>query len=530
MKKLRGELVAAKNENEKLKDEYEKEKENLNKKIEELSAVQTAKETEKSQPPESKDKETVMVKPVVSTAAPAQRTKAQPQAQVQPTRHMPQQPQTATVRPTTTARVVAATRTQNVASVSPSSAATLNPNAAEFSPAATPAPVQGPPALVPIEQPEAVASEAIEAVATPLATVPPRQSEAEPQPSTSSSMTASVAPTLKRSREDEAGDEAAKKARSEEPALEQPRPQSKDNTPDDDVVVLSSSEEEDEPSEEEPPAEDEEDEDITEAEGDDLDEDDEDESAPPVVMEDDEAEEIEEDEEAAGGYEYPMASSADQDDDAVLVVESSDEEVEADTFMATEEIEESSNPLEDAGAVVPQMETVASTESTVTVEVSASVPSGAQVQVQSGGQFEDATEDSVVPSTPKLSSSETGATAQVPSFMFQAAVSEAPAATSSTPTFSSLAASASISPSSSGVKGASQEGIDRTAVDFSQFTGSAQPSTAAPTDFAALAKKGPSTCKILFFQFKIERICLYENSNFLVNLLDQVCLHFYPEK
>merc|ERR1719270_2060243 len=116
------------------------------------------------------------------------------------------------------------------------------------------------------------------------------------------------------------------------------------------------------------------------------------------------------------------------------------------------------------------------------------------------GQFEDAGDDSVVPSTPKLSGSgsETATTSQVPTFMFQSTAnpevgtSSTGAATPSGTTFGSLAAQASSSTSGqSGVKGASQEGIDRTSVDILQFAGgsTAAPSTAsAPTGFAALAQ------------------------------------------
>ena len=62
------------------------------------------------------------------------------------------------------------------------------------------------------------------------------------------------------------------------------------------------------------------------------------------------------------------------------------------------------------------------------------------------GQFEDAGDDSVVPSTPKLSGSgsETAATSQVPTFMFQSTAnpevgtSSTGAATTSGTTFGSL--------------------------------------------------------------------------------------------
>ena len=62
------------------------------------------------------------------------------------------------------------------------------------------------------------------------------------------------------------------------------------------------------------------------------------------------------------------------------------------------------------------------------------------------GQFEDAGDDSVVPSTPKLSGSgsETAATSQVPTFMFQSTAnpevgtSSTGAATASGTTFGSL--------------------------------------------------------------------------------------------
>ena len=89
------------------------------------------------------------------------------------------------------------------------------------------------------------------------------------------------------------------------------------------------------------------------------------------------------------------------------------------------------------------------------------------------GQFEDA-DDSVVPSTPKLvSSSEKPASPQVPSAFFggqpQASSVSEPGSSQVTPTFASLAASASASTSSSifgsPMKGG-QEGIDRTNVDF----------------------------------------------------------------
>ena len=101
------------------------------------------------------------------------------------------------------------------------SAAALNPNAAEFVPTSFAA------------EAEAAAVEPA-SVPPPLATVQPRQSSEEPaiMPSTSSGVTASVAPTLKRPRESEAEleDESAKKAR-EEPVAE---------------IVLSSSDEDEE--------------------------------------------------------------------------------------------------------------------------------------------------------------------------------------------------------------------------------------------------------------------------------------------
>merc|ERR1711956_12058 len=132
------------------------------------------------------------------------------------------------------------------------------------------------------------------------------------------------------------------------------------------------------------------------------------------------------------------------------------------------------------------------------------------------GQFEDAGDDSVVPSTPKLSAgsgSET-VTSQVPTFMFQSATnpeaiggaSVSGASGTGSTTFGALAAQASSSTSGqSGVKGASQEGIDRTSVDILQFTsGSAVTGTSttstptgfgaasAPTGFAALAQMAPT--------------------------------------
>ena len=497
IKKLRSDLLTARNDTEKLKSEHDKEKESLQKQIEELKSAKTDKKSEKG-PDETKPQE--MVKPVVSTTAPPQRVvKAQPQAQVQPTRHVVQQPQTATVRPTTTLRQVAGR--QNVASVSPSTAASLNPNAPDFTPAT---PVQ-----LPIEQVEAVAPAASEATSTPLATVPPRQSDEaststqQPQQPSTSSMTASVAPTLKRSREEEgeAGeeDEAPKRARASD---EQPEPSAIPVTQDDDIVVLSSDDEEDE-NEEEPPAEDEEDEDMSEEADSDEDIDDDEEQgqvAVGQVLDEDDEEEIEEDEEIE---DYEVQADA-QDEDAVLVVESDTDEEQVqddDAFMVAEEIEETSN-LEDSGAVVPQMpESVASSEAAQpqVLDVGANVPSESVVIQAQPSQFEDAADDSVVPSTPKLSSAESAVTPQVPTFMFQAAVSESAASvSSSTPTFSSLAASAaSVSPASSGVKGASQEGIDRTAVDFSQFAGTsgAASTSTASTGFAELAKKGPSKLK-----------------------------------
>ena len=149
----------------------------------------------------------------VSGGQQPQRTKAQPQAQVQPTRHAVQVPQTATIRPTQQVRTTVRPNTA-IASVSPSSAA-LNPSAAEFVPTSFAEEAAVEPASVP----------------PPLATVQPRQSSEEPiMPSTSSGVTASVAPTLKRPREEETEDESAKKAR-EEPVAE---------------IVLSSSEDEEE--------------------------------------------------------------------------------------------------------------------------------------------------------------------------------------------------------------------------------------------------------------------------------------------
>ena len=69
-------------------------------------------------------------------------------------------------------------------------------------------------------------------------------------------------------------------------------------------------------------------------------------------------------------------------------------------------------------------------------------------------------------------------------------------------TFSALAAQASSSTSGqSGVKGASQEGIDRTSVDILQFAGGSDTGTgsssaaSAPTGFAALAQMAPTKRK-----------------------------------
>merc|ERR550534_1836719 len=151
------------------------------------------------------------------------------------------------------------------------------------------------------------------------------------------------------------------------------------------------------------------------------------------------------------------------------------------------------------GAVVPQMggETGSSRVDESGTAVSSEATTSHQV-----GQFEDAGDDSVVPSTPKLSAgsgSET-VTSQVPTFMFQSATnpeaiggtSVSSASGTGSTTFGALAAQASSSTSGqSGVKGASQEGIDRTSVDILQFAGgsTAAPSTAsAPTGFAALAQ------------------------------------------
>ena len=80
-------------------------------------------------------------------------------------------------------------------------------------------------------------------------------------------------------------------------------------------------------------------------------------------------------------------------------------------------------------------------------------------------------------------------------------------------TFSALAAQASSSTSGqSGVKGASQEGIDRTSVDILQFAGagsatsgtgsSSSAAASAPTGFAALAQMAPTKRKI----FNIEGV------------------------
>ena len=143
------------------------------------------------------------------------RSKAQPQAQVQPTRHSSQTPQTATIRPTQQVRTSATgvRPATAIASVSPSSA-TLNPNATEFVPR---------PADAMDEEPS---------VPPPLATVTPRQSSEEPVagssgaaalpgPSTSAGPRASVAPTLKRPRDDADSEaETAKKAKEDSEVIE----------------------------------------------------------------------------------------------------------------------------------------------------------------------------------------------------------------------------------------------------------------------------------------------------------------------
>ena len=140
----------------------------------------------------------------------------------------------------------------------------------------------------------------------------------------------------------------------------------------------------------------------------------------------------------------------------------------------------------------------------------------------------------MVPSTPKLSAgsgSET-VTSQVPTFMFQSATnpeaiggaSVSGASGTGSTTFGALAAQASSSTSGqSGVKGASQEGIDRTSVDILQFTGgSAATGTSttstptgfaaasAPTGFAALAQMAPTKRKSLlqFFLYRVVGILL----------------------
>ena len=62
-----------------------------------------------------------------------------------------------------------------------------------------------------------------------------------------------------------------------------------------------------------------------------------------------------------------------------------------------------------------------------------------------------------------------------------------------------LAAQAAATPVSSGVKGASQEGIDRTSLDL-QLAGSSAPqeaSTSTPTDFATIAKTVPKSKSLL---------------------------------
>merc|ERR550534_1877924 len=165
------------------------------------------------------------------------------------------------------------------------------------------------------------------------------------------------------------------------------------------------------------------------------------------------------------------------------------------------------------GAVVPQMggETGSSRVDESGTAVSSEATTSHQV-----GQFEDAGDDSVVPSTPKLSAgsgSET-VTSQVPTFMFQSATnpeaiggtSVSSASGTGSTTFGALAAQASSSTSGqSGVKGASQEGIDRTSVDILQFTGGSAATGAsttstptgfaaasAPTGFAALAQMAPT--------------------------------------
>ena len=98
-----------------------------------------------------------------------------------------------------------------------------------------------------------------------------------------------------------------------------------------------------------------------------------------------------------------------------------------------------------------------------------------------GGQFDDAVDDSVVPSTPKESSA---------AFRF-AASTQSETQSSSSGTFVDLAAQASTSAPSSGVKGASQEGIDRTQVNLFETVSSSP--VASASSFSALAKMSPST-------------------------------------
>ena len=82
------------------------------------------------------------------------------------------------------------------------------------------------------------------------------------------------------------------------------------------------------------------------------------------------------------------------------------------------------------------------------------------------------------------------------SFLFggQPQTSEPSSASATTPTFASLAANAPAT--SSGVKGASQEGIDRTAVDFSLFSSGTQSQAAASTAFPSFSQSQGSPSKV----------------------------------
>jgi hypothetical protein len=323
-KSLEAALETEKAEKEAMCEAHKAEKDKLIKQVAALETEKAEKEAKSENQPVASASVTGMVKPVVSTAG-SQSKKPHPQAHIQPTRHSAQgPPQTATIRPNPMRTSAAASMRSTVA---PSMVASVSPSTAEIVPRA-----------------EAVVETSTVEETPNVAMVTPRQSSDEPM---ASSSTASVAPTQKRQRDDEAKPEGAKKARvtrEEHLASTQvPQPAATSTTYEDDadVVILDSSSDEGEYSEVD-------DELTTEGEAEYED------------IEEQQGQELHQDEDVVEDEEYHMIDDDDSQDNAVVVDAASSDDGDDDDDGDGEEdeslqVQSPGQSDELGGAVVPQM-------------------------------------------------------------------------------------------------------------------------------------------------------------------------------